>query len=59
MTLLDLYLINYGWSKDDCIDIHFRDEAAFSFNFVPVPEAIKKFGDRSVCYFVDDLVVLR
>lgn len=59
MTLLELYLMNYGWSKDACIDIHFKDEAAFSSNLVPVPEAIKKFGDRSVCYFVDDLVVLR
>lgn len=26
---------------------------------VSASEAIKKFGDRSVCYFVDDLVVLR
>jgi hypothetical protein len=59
MTLLDLYLVNYGWSKDAWIDIHFKDEVAFSSNLVSASEAIKKFGDRSVCYFVDDLVVLR
>ena len=59
MTLLDLYFMNYGWSKEGCIDIHFKDEAAFSSNLVPVPEAIEKFGDCSVCYFIDDLVVLR
>ena len=58
VTLFELYSINYGWCKDACIDIHFEDEEAISYNLIPIETALKELGDREVAWFVDDLVVL-
>lgn len=58
MTLFELHSINYGWCKDTCIDIHFEDEEAISYNLIPIETALKELGDREVAWFVDDLVVL-
>lgn len=57
MTLFELRSINYGWCKDTCIDIHFEDEG-ISYNPIPIETALREFGDREVCWFFDDLVVL-
>lgn len=61
MTFGDLASINYGWSKESCIDIHFQDEddKVFShYNLIPLFRALREYADREVSCFIDDLVML-
>lgn len=57
MLFGDLVALNCGWPKESRIFISFENsdfETEYS-----VEEAVRRFGNCRVVYFVDDFVVLR